>query len=57
MRSIPKHRLAERNGGPTETIALKNGSPAIGKAGNDAPARTSAAAKRDKNPDIGAFER
>ena len=45
------------NGGPTKTIALKTGSLAINHAGHDAPKRDQRGAKRDKHPDIGAFER
>ena len=47
----------EQNGGPTQTIALKSRSPAIGKAGNDAPNRDQRGRKRDRRPDIGSFER
>jgi hypothetical protein len=53
----PKIGPLKRNGGPTETIALKLGSPAIGHAGNDAPSRDQRGRKRDANPDSGAFER
>ena len=35
----PKIGALKRNGGPTKTVALKRGSPAIGQAGNDAPNR------------------
>jgi len=46
------------NGGPTETIALKRGSPAIGRARNaTAQNRDQRGQKRDRNPDAGAFER
>lgn len=45
------------NGGPTETHALKRGSPAIGKAGKSAPARDQRGVKRDAHPDAGAYER
>lgn len=45
------------NGGPTQTIALKAGSPAIGHAGNDAPPRDQRGVRRDAHPDTGAFER
>jgi hypothetical protein len=48
----------KRNGGPTKTIALKGGSPAIGNADNGtAPGRDQRGRKRDNQPDIGAFER
>jgi hypothetical protein len=46
-----------KNGGPTQTVALKNGSKAIGHAGNDAPPKDQRGVKRDKHPDIGAYER
>ena len=47
-----------RNGGPTETIALKRGSPAIdGAKRRSAPKRDQRGRKRDRRPDIGAFER
>lgn len=47
-----------RNGGPTATIELRRGSPAIGKAGRrTAPKRDQRGRKRDKRPDIGAYER
>ena len=46
------------NGGPTKTVALKAGSPAIGEADNgSAPPRDQRGRKRDNQPDIGAFER
>lgn len=57
VRANPKISKLRDNGGPTKTVALKRGSPAIGKAGNDAPSRDQRGVKRDKNPDIGAFER
>ena len=45
-------------GGPTQTHALRKGSPAIGLAGpNSAPKRDQRGSKRDGNPDAGAFER
>lgn len=53
-------RLGElgRNGGPTQTIPLRSGSPAIGKAERaSAPNRDQRGVKRDRRPDIGAFER
>jgi hypothetical protein len=52
----PKIGPLADNGGPTKTIALKRGSPAINHAGNDAPKRDQRGVKRH-NPDIGAFER
>jgi CSLREA domain-containing protein len=57
VRAKPKLGQLKRNGGPTETIALKKGSPAIGHAGNDAPSRDQRGRKRDAHPDTGAFER
>jgi hypothetical protein len=50
----PRIGKPRRNGGPTKTIALRKGSPAIGKA------RRTTAPKRDqrgKRKDIGAYER
>jgi hypothetical protein len=48
----------ERNGGPTKTIALKQGSPAIGNAiDGSAENRDQRGHKRDGNPDSGAYER
>lgn len=45
------------NGGPTETIALRRGSPAIGAADPSlSPERDQRGVKR-KDPDLGAFER
>jgi fibronectin-binding autotransporter adhesin len=52
----PRIGQLKRNGGPTETIALKAGSPALNSAGSDAPSRDQRGVKR-RNPDIGAFER
>ena len=43
------------NGGPTSTVALRRGSPAIGAAGPDAPARDQRSVRR-RDPDAGAFE-
>lgn len=57
VRANPKIGPLKRNGGPTKTIGLKKGSPAIGRAGNDAPNRDQRGRKRDRRPDIGAFER
>ena len=46
------------NGGPTLTHALQPGSPAIGEAGKQsAPATDQRGEDRDRNPDMGAFER
>jgi CSLREA domain-containing protein len=58
FRAQPKLGKLKRNGGPTKTVALKQGSPAIGKAHKpSAPNRDQRGRKRDANPDIGAFER
>ena len=57
VRSKPHLGKLTRNGGPTETVALKRGSPAIGKAKRSAPGRDQRGRKRDRKPDIGAFER
>ena len=54
----PRLGQLKRNGGPTKTLALKRGSPAIGKAVKAAaPTRDQRGVKRDHKPDIGAFER
>jgi CSLREA domain-containing protein len=45
-----------RNGGPTQTVALLAGSPAIGAAVGKAPARDQRGVKRT-DPDLGAYER
>ena len=45
------------NGGSTFTHALKGGSPAIGLAGGNAPAKDQRGVKRDGHPDAGAYER
>jgi hypothetical protein len=52
----PKIGKLAKNGGPTKTIALKKGSPAINKAGNDAPGKDQRGVKHFKRRDIGAFE-
>jgi CSLREA domain-containing protein len=45
------------NGGPTQTIALTANSPAIGKASaRTTPALDQRGRRRDRHPDIGAFE-
>jgi CSLREA domain-containing protein len=54
----PKIGNLKDNGGPTKTIALKSGSPAIDKAKKQsAPKRDQRGHKRGDHPDIGAFER
>jgi hypothetical protein len=53
----PKLRPLGRNGGPTETIALKAGSPAIDHASRKtSPKRDQRGFVRVGRPDIGAFE-
>jgi fibronectin-binding autotransporter adhesin len=52
----PKIGQPASNGGPTKTIALLAGSPAINHAGSDAPTRDQRGVIRH-DPDIGAFER
>ncbi len=49
-------KLAD-NGGPTKTIALMKGSRAIGHADPDAVRVDQRGVRRDKKPDIGAYER
>jgi CSLREA domain-containing protein len=46
-----------KHGGPTKTHALKADSKAIGLAGKDAPSRDQRGARRDADPDSGAYER
>jgi hypothetical protein len=53
----PKLGKLKSNGGPTQTVALKKGSPAINKAGDSAPNKDQRGVKRGKKPDIGAYER
>ncbi len=54
----PKLGQLKSNGGPTLTVALKKGSPAINKANKaSAPKRDERGVKRGKRPDIGAYER
>jgi hypothetical protein len=58
VRGRPKIGALAKNGGPTQTIALKKHSPAIGNANrHTAPERDQRGKKRDRRPDIGAFER
>lgn len=54
----PRTGKLKNRGGPTKTISLKAGSPAIGQA-DSAPTRPDdqRGQARDGNPDIGAFER
>jgi hypothetical protein len=54
----PKLGKLRANGGPTKTLAVEKHSPVIGKASKTtAPERDQRGHKRDKHPDIGAFER
>lgn len=58
IRANPKIGRLAGNGGPTQTVALKRGSPAIGRAVRAlAPERDQRGQRRDSNPDSGAFER
>jgi len=58
VRDNPKLAKLKRNGGPTKTMALRKGSPAIAKAHKpSAPKRDQRGRKRDRKPDIGAYER
>jgi hypothetical protein len=52
----PRLRQLADNGGPTETIALKDNSPAINKGGASSPPRDQRGVDRGNNPDIGSFE-
>lgn len=56
VRQNPRIRELADNGGPTRTIALGENSPAINRAGADAPGRDQRGVSR-LDPDIGAFER
>jgi CSLREA domain-containing protein len=48
----------KKNGGPTKTVALKTGSPAIGAASEESSEhRDQRGFSRDAHPDTGAFER
>jgi CSLREA domain-containing protein len=58
VNSNPKLGQLKNNGGPTQTVALKKGSPAINKADKQsAPNKDQRGKKRGKKPDIGAYER
>ena len=58
VRKNPRLGKLARNGGPTKTVALKKGSPAIGEAKRStAPGKDQRGRKRDRRPDVGAFER
>jgi hypothetical protein len=52
----PKLGNLANNGGPTKTVALLKGSPAIDHADAHSPSRDQRGFKRDAKPDIGAFE-
>jgi hypothetical protein len=53
----PKLGQLKDNGGPTKTIPLLNHSPAIGNTDSNSPSHDQRGVKRDKHPDIGAFEK
>ena len=56
--SLFRRAVVALNGGPTQTVALKKGSPAINKADKQsAPNKDQRGEKRGKKPDIGAYER
>ncbi|HSI79542.1 MAG TPA: choice-of-anchor Q domain-containing protein, partial [Solirubrobacterales bacterium] len=58
VRENPRLGRLKRNGGPTETIALRRRSPAINNASRaSAPKRDQRGRKRGRKRDIGAFER
>jgi CSLREA domain-containing protein len=53
----PRLRDLAQNGGPTRTMALKHGSPAIDRAARKtSPKRDQRGFKRGRKPDIGAYE-
>lgn len=54
----PQPRIGKlrRNGGPTATIALRSGSPAINQADGPSPPRRDQRGVRRVDPDIGAYE-
>ena len=55
VRPRPRIAALAPNGGPTPTVALLAGSPAIGAAGRDAPRRDQRNVDR-RDPDAGAYE-
>lgn len=58
IRANPRIGELAANGGPTKTVALKAGSPAVGRAHKPScPARDQRGRKRGNDPDIGAYER
>ncbi len=56
VRANPKIGNLGRHGGPTATIPLLKGSPALNRADGSAPKRDQRGVKR-RDPDIGAYER
>jgi CSLREA domain-containing protein len=56
-RANPKLGTLGNHGGPTKTVPLLAGSPALNKAGASAPSRDQRGKKRGAKPDIGAYER
>jgi CSLREA domain-containing protein len=58
VRSNPRLGQLKKNGGPTKTVALLKGSPALnGAKRSTAPKKDQRGVKRGKKPDIGAYER
>jgi parallel beta-helix repeat protein len=59
LSSMPRIGQLSDNGGPTRTIALRQGSPAIDRATPASPSRDQRGVRRNDpgGPDIGAFER
>jgi hypothetical protein len=55
--SSPKIGPLAAKGGPTQTIALNGGSPAINQADGPTPLERDQRGQLRHNPDIGAFER
>jgi CSLREA domain-containing protein len=53
----PRIGPLSKNGGPTKTIPLRRGSPAINEAGATAPNRDQRGVRKFRRRDIGAFER
>jgi len=53
----PKLSSLANHGGPTKTLALLTGSPAINAGHSPAPTVDQRGVKRDSRPDMGAFER
>lgn len=59
LTAAPKIGALSANGGPTETVPLKKGSPAIDKGGKKCPPTDQRGVSRPQGPhcDVGAFER